>query len=285
MPHRLLAPSLLVLSLLSAHAFNVQAGDSPVGTITPAAPAVTAAAPVAPASIAKVNGVAIPGEFAEFILQNRRARGLPHNTLTRESIRESLVIQELLVQEALSNGLDKEASVASALEFQRRDLLGKAALENWLRAHPVTDDAVRAEYERAKNEAGNEEYRARHILVNSEKEALDLLAQLQKRKARFDALAKKYSKDSTASNGGDLGWSLPANLVPEFARAMTALKKGQTYATPVQTQFGWHILRLDDTRKLDFPSFEDIKERIAGKLQQSAIRKHVQDLTATAKVE
>lgn len=282
MPRRLFAPSLLVLSLLGTHAaFNAQAGETPAAVAPPAA----VAAPATPASIAKVNGVAIPREFAEFILQNRRARGLSQNTLTPEAIRESLVIQELLVQEAQAKGLEKDASVASALEFQRRDLLGKAALENWLRAHPITDEAVHAEYERAKTEAGSEEYRARHILVNSEKEANELLMQLKKRKARFEALAKKHSKDSTADNGGDLGWSLPANLVPEFAQAMAALKKGQTSTTPVQTQFGWHIIRLDGTRKLAFPSFDEIRERIAGKLQQNAIRQHIQELAAAAKVE
>ena len=237
------------------------------------------------APIAIVNGVAIPPIYAKFVHQNRLSRKLPPEMLTPESVRDSLVASELLVQEALKKGLDKEPSIAAALEFQRHELLGKAALEDYARNRPISEETLQAEYDKAKTKAGDKEYRANHILVATEKEARDLLDKLKNRKTKFEDLAKKYSKDSSAGNGGDLGWNVPANVVPDFAQAMMALKKGQTSTDPVQTQFGWHIIRLADVRDLDFPPFEKVKGRIAGQMQQQAIRRYVQALRAEAKVE
>lgn len=266
--------SLLALPLIAGLSLSVMAADTP---------AKAEAAPNAP--IAVVNGVAIPSIYADFVRQNRQARNLPPELLTRESLRDSLVASELLVQEAVKKGLDKEPTVAAAIDYQRRELLGKAALEDYARTHPVAEETLRAEYDKAKAKVGDKEYRASHILVPTEKEAKNLLAQLKKPKVKFEELAKKYSKDSSASKGGDLDWVLPANLVPEFAQAMTALKKGETSSTPIQTKFGWHIIRLTDVRDLDFPAYEQIKGRIANQLQQQAIRRYVQSLRAEAKVE
>lgn len=235
--------------------------------------------------IARVNGVAIPAIYAEFVRQNRMSRNMGQEMLSLESLTDALVATEVLVQEALKKGLDKEPSVAAALDFQRRELLGKAALENYVRANPVPEETLKAEYDKAKAKAGGKEYRVSHILVDSEKEAKNLLAQLKKPKTKFEDLAKKHSKDSSAGNGGDLGWTLPANLVPEFAQAMTTLKKGETTKTPVQTQFGWHIIRLVDEQALAFPPYEELKGRIANQLQQQAVRRYVQALRAEAKVE
>lgn len=270
--------TLLALSLMAMLAAPALAADTPAQA--GAKPEGKAEGP-----IAVVNGVAIPAIFADFVRQNRISRNLPPEMLTQDALRDSLVASELLVQEALKKGLDKDPSVAAALEFQRRELLGKAALEDYARKNPVDEAAIRAEYDKAKAKAGDKEYRAAHILVPTEKEAKDLLAQLKKPKVKFEDLAKKFSKDSTAGNGGDLGWTVPANLVPEFAKAMTALKKGQTAAEPVQTQFGWHILRLLDERPLDFPAYDAVKGRIAGQLQQQVLRRYVQSLRAEAKVE
>lgn len=266
--------ALLALPLLAGFSLSVLAAD---------APAKPEPKPNAP--IAVVNGVAIPAIYADFVRQNRAARNLPPEMLTQESVHDSLVATELLVQDALRKGLDKEPTVAAALEFQRRELLGKAALEEYARNNPVSEEAVKAEYAKAKAKAGDKEYLASHILVPTEKEAMDLLAQLKKPKVKFEDLARKHSKDSSASNGGDLGWTLPANLVPEFAQAMTGLKKGEVSAKPIQTQFGWHLIRLTDVRDLAFPEYDKIKGRIAGQLQQQAIRRYVQALRAEAKVQ
>lgn len=233
-----------------------------------------------------VNGVALPALYGNFVRQSRSARGAAPEALSDGSVREALINVELLAQEAQRRGLDKVPTVAAAIEFQKKDILGQALIENLLRANPISEDTIKAEYEKAKAKAGESEYRPRHILVPSEKEAKEIIAKLTApKKAKFDDLAKKHSKDSTAGNGGDLGWQLPANLVPEFANVMVKLKKGEITKEPVQTQFGWHVIQLDDTRKLDFPAYDKIKGRIAGQMQQLQVRKLVQELRATAKVE
>lgn len=272
----------LLSLLIACCALPVHAADASATT-----PATTpAAAPVANKPLAIVNGEAVPGIFGNFIRQNRIKRNMPPESLTDDAIKDGAVTAVLLAQEAVKKGLDKEPTVAAALEFQKRELLGRAALEDYLRANPVTEETVKAEYENAKVKAGTTEYRARHILVNSEKEAKDVIAKLTAgKKAKFEDLAKKLSKDTSAGNGGDLGWVLPANLVPEFAETMVGLKKGEVTKNPVQTRFGWHVIRLEETRKLDFPDYEKIKNRIAGQLQQQQIGKLVKELATTAKVE
>ncbi len=248
-----------------------------------------AAAPAAEANkpLAVVNGVALPAIYGNFIRQSRLARGAAPETMTDEAIRDSMVNMELLAQEALRKALDKGPSVVAAIEFQKKELLGQAAIEDFARGHPISDEIIKAEYDKAKAKAGESEYRPRHILVASEKEARALIAKLTTgaKKAKFEELSKTASKDSSAGNGGDLGWILPANLVPEFANAMVKLKKGEIGKDPVQTQFGWHVIKLEDARKLDFPAFEKIRGRIASQLQQLQVRKFVQELRSTAKVE
>lgn len=270
--------TLLASLLTAAFALNALAADP--------APA---AAPAADANkpLAVVNGVALPAIYGTFIKQSRAARGAAPESMTDDSIRDSLVSMELLAQDAQRKGLDKAPSVAAAIEFQKRELLGQAAIEDFARRNPIGEDVLKAEYDKAKAKAGESEYRPRHILVPTEKEARALIAKLTTgtKKAKFEDLAKASSKDSSAANGGDLGWVLPANLVPEFSNAMMKLKKGEIAKEPVKTQFGWHVIRLDDSRKLDFPAFDKLKGRIAGQLQQLQLRKYVQELRATAKVE
>lgn len=242
-------------------------------------------APAADKPIAIVNGVAIPQIHAGFLRRERAARGQPAEALSDEAVRDALIASELLAQQALKKPIDP--SVQALLEFQRRDILGRAALEEFAREHPIPEATLKEEYEKAKAKAGTAEYRVRHILVDSEKTAQDLIAQLKskKKKAKFEDLAKKHSKDSSAGNGGDLGWVLPANLVPEFSQVMVGLKQGQVTDKPVQTQFGWHVIRLDETRALDFPDYERLKPRIQQQLQQAQVRQWVRELVATAKLE
>lgn len=273
--------------LITCCALPVQAADTPAAApVAVPAPATTPAPPAATKPLAMVNGEAVPAMFGNFIRQNRIKRNMPPEALTDAAIKDGAVTAKLLAQDAVKKGLDKEPTVAAALEFQRMELLGRAALEDYLRAHPIKEDTIKAEYENAKAKAGETEYRARHILVNSEKEARDIIAKLNAgKKAKFEDLAKKHSKDTSAGNGGDLGWVLPANLVPEFAKAMADLKKGEITKSPVQTRFGWHVIKLEESRKLDFPEYDKVKERIAGQLQQQVIGNLVKELAATAKVE
>jgi peptidyl-prolyl cis-trans isomerase C len=237
--------------------------------------------------LAVVNGVALPQIFANFVRQGRMSRNSPPETLTEESIREAVVTAELMSQEAIRKGLANGPTLQAALEFQKKELLSKALIEEFVRNNPIQEEAVKAEYDKAKAKAGSTEYRPRHILLNTEKEANAVIAKLTtgKKKAKFEDLAKTESKDSSAGNGGDLGWVLPANLVPEFAEAMTKLKAGEISKKPVQTKFGWHVIRMEEIRSLDFPEYDKLKERIAGQMQQLQLRKYVVELRAGAKVE
>lgn len=262
--------TLLVLCLIITGQAHAQA---PANTGTGAAP------------IAVVNGVAVPAIYAEFLRASRTARGQSSETLTDANIRDALVVAELLAQEAQRAGLDKNPRISALIEFQRKELLGRAVLDEYLRKNPISEDVVRAEYDKAKERAGSSEYRVRHILVSSEKEARDVISRIKTRKAKFEDLAKSLSRDPSAENGGDLGWVAPAGLVSEFADAMTKLKKGQLADNPVQTRFGWHVIRLDDTRSLKFPSYEEARERIVQQLQQIAARNYVRELSSKAKVE
>ena len=269
--------------LIACCALPVQAADAPAAFAAPAAPA---AQPAADKPIAMVNGEAIPAIYANFIRQSRVKRNMPPESLTDDSVKDGAVTAVLLAQEAVKKGLDKDPSVAAALQFQKMDLLGRAAIEDYLRANPIKDETIKAEYDAAKAKAGASEYRVRHILVNNEAEAKDLIAKLTTgKKAKFEDLAKKSSKDTSAGNGGDLGWVVPSGLVEEFAKVMVGLKKGEISKTPVHTRYGWHIIQLEDTRKLDFPEYDKIKNRIAGQMQQQQIGKLVKDLATTAKVE
>lgn len=237
--------------------------------------------------IARVNGVAIPVIHAAFIKQSRVNRGANPETLTDESIRDALISMEVMVQEALRKNLDKEASVAAALDLQRKELLSQAAVEDYARANPVDEALVRAEYDKAKAAAGDNEYRVRHILVDNEKEARTIIQTLARKNKlpKFEELAKKHSKDSSAQEGGDLGWVLPANVVPEFANAMVKLKKADFTRIPVKSEFGWHVIKLEDSRKLEFPSYEELRGRIAGQIRQQMLRRYISEVRSTARIE
>jgi peptidyl-prolyl cis-trans isomerase C len=233
-----------------------------------------------------VNGVALPQIYANFVRQGRANRGGPPETLTDEAIRDAVIAAELMAQEAVRKGLHTGPTLLAAIEFQKKELLSKALIEDFVRANPISEDLVKAEYENAKTVAGTTEYRPRHILVASEKEAKDVIARLTTgKKAKFEDLAKKHSSDTSADNGGDLGWVLPANLVPEFAAVLVKMKKGEITRKPVQTKFGWHVIRMDDSRKLDFPEYDKLKNRIASQMQQLQLRKYVQELRAGARIE
>lgn len=237
--------------------------------------------------LAVVNGVALPQIFANFVRQGRMSRNSPPETLTEESIREAVIAAELMSQEAVRKGLANGPTLQAAMEFQKKELLSKALIEEFVRNNPIQEEAVKVEYDKAKAKAGSTEYRPRHILLNTEKEANAVITKLTtgKKKAKFEDLAKTESKDSSAGNGGDLGWVLPANLVPEFAEAMTKLKAGDISKKPVQTKFGWHVIRMEEIRSLDFPEYDKLKERIVNQMQQLQLRKYVVELRTGAKIE
>jgi peptidyl-prolyl cis-trans isomerase C len=237
--------------------------------------------------VARVNGVVLNAISLSLLREQRAGRGgQAAQQNNDEYLRDSLVNAEIMAQEASKLGLDKAIGLQAALELSRKELLGRALVEDFMSKHPVAEDRIKTEYDRLKAKAGGTEYRARHILVADEKLAKDLIAKLgSKKPAKFEDLAKANSKDGSAKAGGDLGWMAPSNLVPEFASAMTQLKKGEYSKTPVKTQFGWHIIKMEESRAIAFPDIDKVKERISNQLAQSDIRKYIGELRAVAKVE
>jgi peptidyl-prolyl cis-trans isomerase C len=236
-------------------------------------------------AVAKVNGVPISQSRFDFLLKQALAQGQQDTPDLRKSIRQNLIAQEIVAQEALRKGLDKEPDTNTQLEMARQNVLVRAYLQDYLKTHPVGDEALKAEYDQIRAQMGDKEYRARHILVEKESEAKDIIAQLKKG-AKFEKLASEKSKDlGSKPAGGDLGWSSASAFVAPFSEAMVKLQKGRYTTEPVQTQFGWHVIKLEDVRDAKAPPFEEVKNQLRQRLQQQQIQKAVSELEAKAKVE
>jgi peptidyl-prolyl cis-trans isomerase C len=271
MKSRLLA--LAAAASLALPALAQQAADKPPAT-APAAGAV-----------ATVNGVAIPRARMDYLLRQQLARGAPDNEQTRAAVREDLINREVVGQAAAHAGTAKKREVQAQLDVTRQEVLVGAYLNDYLHQHAVTDAEVQKEYDRVRAETGTKEYRARHILVDSEDEAKRLIAELQKG-GKFEELAKKSSKDEgTRELGGDLDWKIPSSLDKPFADAMVALEKGKFTAAPVRTRFGYHVIRLDDVRDVNFPPLDQVKPQIRQRLMRARVEGLVRELRAKAKVQ
>ena len=269
---RALLPALILMAL------------SPLGQAQTPAPAAATPAADANKPLAVVNGKEIPALYGDLV-KREMAQGQPDSPQLNERVRESLINLELLSRAALDKGLDKDPNLAAALDIRRKDQLAKAYLEDYIKAHPVSDAEIQATYDKAKADAVEPEYHARHILVQTEAEAKKIIADLGK-KAKFGDLAKKLSRDAgSAKNGGALDWSDRRAFVPEFSEALAGLKKGETTKTPVKTQFGYHVIRLDDTRKPQVPPLDTVRGEIAKQLQQQRIRDAITATRAGAKIE
>lgn len=236
-------------------------------------------------ALAKVNGVTIPQSRADILIKEMAAQGRPDTPQMRDAIRQELINREIVAQEAIKKGLHKRPEVATQIDIQRQAVLINAYLQDYLKAHPVSEDEVKKEYERVKASTGAREYKVRHILVETEDEAKQVISQI-KGGASFEKLAAEKSKDQgSKGRGGDLDWATPARYVPAFGQAITKLKKGQMTEAPVQTQFGWHVIRVDDERPAKFPAFEEAKPQIEQQMRQQTVNKAFTDLRAKAKIE
>lgn len=233
---------------------------------------------------ALVNGVAIPQSRVDFVVKGAIAQGQPDSPDLRKAVKEKLIDQELIVQEATKQGLDKNPDVVQQLEIGKYTVLTNAFVQEFVKNHPISEDQLHQEYDKLKAKLGDKEYNARHILVATEDEAKAIIVQLGK-KVKFEKLAAKSLDAGSAKQGGSLGWTIPGTFVPQFANALLELKKGEYTKTPVQTQFGWHVIKLDDVRALKVPSFDEVKPQLQQRLQQQALKKAVDDLQAKAKIE
>lgn len=235
--------------------------------------------------VARVNGVAIPQAHLELLVKNLVSQGRTDSPEMREALKQQMINRELMIQEAARRGLEKQSEIAARLIFARQDVLSTAYVQETFKTHPVTDEALRKEYERIKAQLGAREFKARHILVAKEDEAKEIIALIRKG-GNFEKLAAERSNDPGSKvNGGDLDWGPPGRYVKPFADALLKLKKGQVTDAPVQTQFGWHVIRVDDERATKVPSFDEAKPQLQQIMRQQMVQKIVADLRAKAKIE
>lgn len=233
--------------------------------------------------VATVNGTPLYQSMVDNFMKQAAMQNAPDTPEVRKAVLEELVGREVARQDAVKQGFNKRPEVKQQVELAEMAIVVNAYLQDFSKTHPATDDLLKAEYDKIKTQMGDKQYHARHILVKTEKEALDILAQLKKG-AKFDKLATSKSLDQGSKpNGGDLGFNPPARFVKPFADALVALKKGETVKAPVQTQFGYHIIKLEDVK--DMPAFDEVKANIAPRVQQEQLRKHIEDLRAKAKIE
>jgi peptidyl-prolyl cis-trans isomerase C len=235
---------------------------------------------------ATVNGIAISKSRVDLLVKQEVSQGQPDNPEMRKKIIEQLLLQLIISQEAIKKGMDKQPEVLDQLDLTRQSILANTFVQDYLKSNPVSDDMLKAEYEKVKVQMGGSEYKARHILVESEAEAKSIITQLQKNPKTFDSLAKAKSKDAgSKSSGGDLGWFDPHAMVPEFGAAVAKLTKGKLTEEPVKSQFGYHVIMLDDSRSKMIPPLDQIKPQLQQQIQQESLKKLLDDLKAKAKIE
>ena len=234
---------------------------------------------------AKVNGTLIPAYRIDAAVKSRIAQGQADSPEMRKGIRDALINQEVVAQEATKRGLHNQPLVVARIELDRQTALVNAYFEDYLKKNPISDDMLRKEYERLKPQVPAKEYRIRHILVEKEDEAKNIIAQIKKG-GSFEKLAAEHSSDpGSKGRGGDLDWGPAERYVKPFADAVTKLKKGQMTDAPVQSDFGFHVIRVDDERATKIPSFEEAKPQIQQVVQTQLVQKAIADLRAKAKVE
>lgn len=269
MKHALISTSLIAFSTLLTVAPALAADKDAKNSVKP---------------VATVNGKAIPQIRAELLLANQMSQGQAKTPELEAAVREELVRREVLTQEAVKKGIDKKADVIGQLELTRQGVIIGAFLNDFARNVKIADDDIKKEYEGVRGAVGDKEYKARHILVEKEGEAKDIIDNLKKGE-KFEDLAKVSKDPGSKDRGGDLGWANKASYVPAFADAMVKLEKGKYTETPVQSNFGWHVIQLEDARELKAPAFDEVKPQIIQRLRQQAVEKHILELRAKAKVD
>lgn len=243
-----------------------------------------AQAGTASAKVATVNGTAIPKNRVDSIVRAQEAQGQKDTPELRSAIRDRLITLEVVAQEASRKGLGKSADTLSQIELARTNILAQAFRTDYLKHHPVSDEALKAEFEKIKSQMGDKEYKASHILVENETEAKDIIEKLKKGE-KFEELAKASKDPGSKDHGGDLDWNLPGGFVKPFSDAMVKLEKGKFTETPVQSQFGWHVIKLDDVRPAKFPDYDQVKPKLQQRIEEEMFEKAVGELRAKAKIE
>lgn len=236
-------------------------------------------------NVATVNGKPVPVSRVDALIKTATRGGQEAPPELKAQARDTAVLREIFAQEAEKQGIPATPDYKTQLELMRQTVLINTLFQNFVKSHPISDADAQAEYNKIKAEQSGTEFHARHILVDSEDEAKKLIAQI-KAGAKFEDLAKKSSKDTgSAENGGDLDWAKPTAYVPEFSTALQGLKKGQMTETPIKTQFGYHIIKLEDTRAAQFPAFEEVKDKVKQQMEQVKLQDYQEKLRKAAKTD
>jgi len=244
-----------------------------------------AAAPAFAQNVAVVNGTAIPKSRADALISQLVKQGQQDTPQLHQAVRDELVNREILMQEAVREGVPSRADVKAQVAVAQQTVVLRAMIEDFAAKNKPSDAEVKARYDELVKQAGGKEYHLHHILVDNEQQAKDLIAKI-KGGAKFEDLAKQFSKDpGSGKNGGDLDWANPKTYVPEFAAAAEKLQKGQMTDTPVHTQFGWHIIRVDDIRDIAPPPLDQVKAQIVQQMQQEKLQAFEQNLRTKAKIQ
>jgi len=243
------------------------------------------AAPAFAQNIAVVNGKPVPSARLNALKQQIERSGRPVTDDMLGQLKEEIVAREIFMQEARKRGLDASEDYKNQLELARQTILIRELFADFQKKNAVTDAEIKAEYDKFVAANGGKEYRARHILVETEDQAKALIAEIKKG-GKFEELAKKNSKDpGSGANGGDLDWAGASSYVAEFSDAMVKLGKGEMSEAPVKSQFGWHIIRVDDVREAELPKLEEVKPQISQQLQQQKMGQFQEDLRKKARVQ
>ncbi len=265
--------------------FLLRASLTTLAALTASAPALAAKkADEAEASVATVNGKIIPKSRADALIAEALNQGQTNSEQLRNAVRDELIKREILMQEAQKKGIDKKPEVKVQLDLVRQSVLINMYMQEYIRSHPISDEVLKKEYELIKVQMGDKEYKTRHILVDKEDEAKDIIARLKKGE-KFEDLAKQSKDPGSKERGGDNGWAPPSNYVKPFSDAMVKLEKGRYTETPVKSDYGYHVIMLDDTRELKLPSLDEAKPQLIQRLQQQMAFQHIAELRSKSKVE
>lgn len=230
-----------------------------------------------------VNGVTIPKIRGDALFTEQLSQGIPDTPELRNAVKEELIRREILAGEARKKNLDKNPILKAQIDLAQQAVLIRAYMQDFVRSHPVSEADAQKEYDTIKSQLGSKEYKSRHILVDKEDDAKAIIAKLQKGE-KFDDLAKQSKDPGSKEKGGDLGWAAPSSYVKPFADALTKLEKGAFTPMPVKSDFGYHVIKLEDVRDLKIPTFEETKGQISQRLQQKLVEEHIMSLRKTAKV-
>ncbi|MDQ5911710.1 MAG: Peptidylprolyl isomerase [Pseudomonadota bacterium] len=293
-PNKLTLSLLALSSALWLSTAALAADDKkPEAAPAPAAPTAVLPKPAAapaptftvPDPVAVVNGTPISKATFDQVAVRMSGRVKTDTPEASKALVDQLVIEELLVQEANKQKLADDPEIKQQLAMVQRNLLASTVIRRAMSASAPSEEAIKKEYETAVAAMKGKEYKAAHILVDSEDKAKEVIAELKKDSSKFAELAKAKSSDSSAANGGDLGWFSPSMMVPPFAQAVAKMEKGKFSEAPVQTPFGWHVILLEDTRDATPPSLDELKPQIQQMLQSKMVNDYLEKLKSGAKIE